>query len=230
MLFFARLGTSIVLFVVLFIVLLIGTLGVGGGIAGARAGAQARQAGRTQSDYEVGQQAGSDFGKRYGKMIMFASLGVAGMASLVISFSGILPWCRKATVPPVVLQPQRETFMQDFPASEPETAVRLKHSGFGIASFISSIILGSLLFVMIVIAAVMQTSTPGGINEKSPVAILLGLFIIVLLLLEFVALGLGIVGLCQKDRKKIFAALGAAFSSVASIGTLLLMIIGSMMK
>jgi hypothetical protein len=33
-------------------------------------------------------------------MISLTSLGVAALISGVISFSGILPWCKKSTLPP----------------------------------------------------------------------------------------------------------------------------------
>jgi hypothetical protein len=106
--------------------------------------------------------------------------------------------------------------------------MELKHSGFGIASFILSIVTGILVFLAVITAGVMEASTPGGINEESIGAIVLGLVLIALFILDLTALGLGIGGLVQKDRKKVFAVLGTAFSGVTIAGTVLLMIIGSM--
>lgn len=103
-----------------------------------------------------------------------------------------------------------------------------KHSGLGIASFITSIAAGILIFAAVVIAGVMETSTPGGLDEKSASAMMVGLAIIALLIVELAALGLGIGGLCRSDSKKIFAILGTTFSAVTIAGTLLLMIIGLM--
>lgn len=103
-----------------------------------------------------------------------------------------------------------------------------KHSGIGIASFITSIIVGILMFLLVIVAGVMETSTPGGMDEKSAGAIIVGLGIFGLLFLDLVALGLGIGGLCQKERKKIMAILGTVFSVVILLGTLGLMVIGSM--
>ena len=104
-----------------------------------------------------------------------------------------------------------------------------KHSGFGIASFVSSIVSGIFLFLIFVIAGVMEESTPGGINEESSAAMAIGLCLLAFLFVAFVALGLGIGGLIQKDRKKLFAVLGTVFSACAFLGTLLLLLIGSAM-
>ena len=104
-----------------------------------------------------------------------------------------------------------------------------KHSGLGVASFITSLVSGILLFLLIVIAGVIEASTPGGMDEKSAAAVIVGLFLFAFLGAAFVALGLGIGGLLQKDRKKIFAILGAVFSAAASLGTIFIMMLGLVM-
>ena len=53
--------------------------------------------------------------------------------------------------------------------------MELKQSGLGIASFILSILCGLLIFVMFIIAGVMEASSPGGIDERSAGAVVLGL-------------------------------------------------------
>jgi hypothetical protein len=100
MLFLKRIATSAVLFVVLFIILFIGSLAVGGAIAGARAGSGNPNAKDFQSGYEVGQQAGADFARRYTGIIFLGSFGASVVGSLAISFSGVLPWCRRAVAEP----------------------------------------------------------------------------------------------------------------------------------
>jgi len=105
-----------------------------------------------------------------------------------------------------------------------------KHSGIGIASFITSILVGALMFLMFVVAGVMAATTPGGINPKSAATIVLGLSIIALLLADFVALGLGIGDLCQRDRNKLFAVLGTVFSAGTMAGTVFLIIIGNLKR
>lgn len=104
-----------------------------------------------------------------------------------------------------------------------------KHSGLGIASFIISLVAGLAILIAIVIAGIMEANTPGGIDENSPEAILLGLVLIGMMFLDLVALGLGIGALFQRDCKKIFAILGTIFSGVVVLGTAFLMVIGSMM-
>jgi hypothetical protein len=103
------------------------------------------------------------------------------------------------------------------------------HSGLGIASFILSLISAVLMFICVVIAGVMA-SQPGGMNEQSAEAMLVGLAIIVFAFLSLVALGLGIGGLCQPDRKKIFAILGIIIAVASIAGVIFLMILGMMMK
>ena len=101
-----------------------------------------------------------------------------------------------------------------------------KHSGLGIASFITSIVSGIFIFLFIVVASVMEASTPGGMDEESAGAVTVGLSLIACMGASFIALGLGIGGLLQKERKKIFAILGTVFSAVSLVGTIFLVIIG----
>jgi hypothetical protein len=106
--------------------------------------------------------------------------------------------------------------------------VSLPHSGLGTASFIISIPVGILLFVIFVIAGVMETTMPGGMDEESPMVILVGLCMLGLMGLDVIAFGLGIAGLCQRHRRKMFAVLGILFSTMVILGTIALMVIGSL--
>jgi hypothetical protein len=101
-----------------------------------------------------------------------------------------------------------------------------KHSGLGIASFITSIVSGLLIFLIAVILAVMEGSTPGGIDEESVGAVLGGLGLFALLGAAVFALGLGVGGLLQKERKKIFAVLGTVFSALTIVVTTFVMLLG----
>ncbi|NJK90634.1 MAG: hypothetical protein HC904_01655 [Blastochloris sp.] len=105
-------------------------------------------------------------------------------------------------------------------------SVALKHSGLGICSFIVSLASAVLMFALFVVAGVMESATPGGIDEKAPATVVLGLFIIGALMLELVALIFGIVTLFQKDRKKLFGILGVVFSGAVILLTLGLMVLG----
>lgn len=108
--------------------------------------------------------------------------------------------------------------------------VEKKHSGLGIASFIISMAVGILMLLLFAVAGVMETSTPGGIDESSAGAMLVGLFLIGLLFLDVIALGLGIAGLTQSHRNRIFAILGMVFASSTMIITLFLMLLGFAME
>ncbi|MCG9740068.1 hypothetical protein L1D32_18060 [Shewanella insulae] len=103
-------------------------------------------------------------------------------------------------------------------AVQPES----KHSGLGIAGFVLSILSTLLIFGLLIIAGVLEATTPGGIDETSPEAIIVGLLLFAFIGLTLVALGLGVAGLFQKQRKKIFAILGTIFSSVTVLATLAL--------
>jgi hypothetical protein len=101
-----------------------------------------------------------------------------------------------------------------------------KHSGLGIASFAMSVLIGLGLFAMFVVAGVMEATTPGGIPDDSGAAIVVGLAIIGLFMLDVVAVVLGVVGLCQANRRKLFAALGLVFSLAIALSTAGLIAIG----
>lgn len=103
----------------------------------------------------------------------------------------------------------------------------LKHSGLGIASFAISIVSAVLIFILFVIAGAIEASTPGGIREESVEAVVIGLGIILMLFVNLVAIGLGIGGLCQSDRRKIFAILGTCFATLTTLLAVLLIIIGN---
>lgn len=105
-----------------------------------------------------------------------------------------------------------------------------KHSGIGIASFVISILAGILIFLVFAVAGSLEVSTPGGIDENSTEAIMIGLAIIGLLFFNVLAVGLGIGGLLQKERKKIFAILGTVFSSFLILSVIGLMILGTMVQ
>lgn len=109
-------------------------------------------------------------------------------------------------------------------------ATPMKHSGLGIASFILSIVIAFLIFLLLMVAGIMEATTPGGMDEESAGAMIVGLFTMLFMFIDFVALGLGIAGLFHRERKKIFAILGTIFSGVTFLGTVMLILIGSMME
>jgi hypothetical protein len=104
-----------------------------------------------------------------------------------------------------------------------------RHSGLGIASFVISILAGTSIFVGIVVVAVMEATTPGGVDENSAEVIVVGAILIAGVGVDLVALGLGIGGLCQRSRKKLFALLGTVFSCAIAVGTVVLIVVGNQM-
>jgi hypothetical protein len=105
-----------------------------------------------------------------------------------------------------------------------------KHSALGITSFVLSLLVGLLVFGVMVVAGILEARRPGGMPEDSPVTILVGLVIIGAMMLDLLAVVLGIVGLVQKDTKKVFAILGLIISALTLFGTIGLIIIGNMIK
>jgi len=92
-----RIATSIVLFVFFFVVVYFAICIVGGAINGAVAGAGSHSA---QDGYDAGRQAGASFVRHNLPAILLISFAISLVSSLALSFSGILPWCKKPRQPP----------------------------------------------------------------------------------------------------------------------------------
>jgi len=105
----------------------------------------------------------------------------------------------------------------------------MKHSGLGVASFVMSIILGISDFAIFVFAGFVEASTPGGMDEESVVAVLIGLFIFGSVLASMAGVVLGIAGVIQRNRQKVFSILGVAFNTAIILGMIGLIVIGLMM-
>jgi hypothetical protein len=114
------------------------------------------------------------------------------------------------------------------PPLERHALPEAKHSGLGIASFVLAIVFGLILFVLIGMAGYQQMKNPKGMDENSPMAMILGLLMIGSLLMNFVGAGLGLAGVLQKNRKKIFAILGLIFNGFAVLGTVALFLLGTL--
>ncbi len=123
-------------------------------------------------------------------------------------------------------QPPQYGQQQQWPMHYPQTQGPLKHSGFGISSFIISLASGLLAFAMVVVAGIMESRTPGGMDEESPEAMVVGLGIILAGLLAVLGAVLGIVGCTLPNRNKIFAILGAIFNALVVLGLLGLIVLG----
>jgi hypothetical protein len=111
-------------------------------------------------------------------------------------------------------------------ADQGDGAAKMRHSGLGIASFVISCVCAVLILVLLIVAGVMEVSTPGGVSEESPVVIVVGLLLIFFVFLALVGLGLGIAGLFQSERKKAFAVLGTVFGLATVGGTAAIVAVG----
>jgi magnesium-transporting ATPase (P-type) len=111
------------------------------------------------------------------------------------------------------------------PSNNP-SPVSPKHSGMGVVSFIISL-LGFFIFVCAIIAGgIIAMKNPDALSQPSGASVVIGMLLLMGFFLCFVGIGLGIAGLVQKDRKKIFAILGLVFNSSIFIGMAILMIFG----
>jgi hypothetical protein len=92
--------------------------------------------------------------------------------------------------------------------------VKQKHSGFGMSSFIICCTVFVLQTLLLVFSVVKSLTDPEWFNYETPGTAIFGLCSMLAILLIFVGLGLGIAGLIEKRRKKVFAVLGVVFNSV----------------
>ena len=99
--------------------------------------------------------------------------------------------------------------------ASPQMIVERPHSKFGIASFVTGLIVGLAELALLIIAGVMETSTPGGISEDDPKAMVLGLFLLLGLLLAFIGATIGVAGLFEANKKKVFCVLGVIFNGLS---------------
>jgi hypothetical protein len=100
-----------------------------------------------------------------------------------------------------------------------------KNSGYGLASIGLSSLSALALFITTIVAGIMQ-SVPGGMDPESGGAMAVGLAIFFFIFLSLIGGALGIVGLLQKDRKKVLAVLGICLSVVTVLCIVGLIIIG----
>src|SRR5450755_1194271 len=73
-------------------------------------------------------------------------------------------------------------------------------SGIGIISLLISVVVGVLLVVLIVVATLIAVGQNGQVNDKDPLAVVVGLGILLGLGGALVGLVLGVVGAMQTDR------------------------------
>ncbi|MDO8673286.1 MAG: hypothetical protein Q7O66_17915 [Dehalococcoidia bacterium] len=84
----------------------------------------------------------------------------------------------------------------------------LKHSGFGIASFMVAVAVGATELLSFSASLFLQTATPGGLRRTSPIAASLGFLMCSGIVMNLVGIVMAAVGSIIKGRKKTFSTLG----------------------
>lgn len=112
---------------------------------------------------------------------------------------------------------------------QPMSGIGRRQSGLGIASFVLAIVAGVTALALVVIAGVMEASSPGGMDEESPQAIIVGLGIFGVLGLSMLGVGLGVGGLVQADRSRAFGAIGLILNILVILGLGGIMVVGMTM-
>ena len=103
---------------------------------------------------------------------------------------------------------------------------RTGHSRFGIASLSISIAIALGIFILFIIAGIIESSSPRGMAEESILAMIIGLFLVVFVGLDLVAIGLGIAGIFQKSRQRGLAVIGTVIALATEIITISIVTIG----
>ncbi len=121
-----------------------------------------------------------------------------------------------------------EAWETQYPAEgySPEGYPPLPHSGLGIASFIIALVAGALLAMLVIAAGVMAATAGGGFDETAPATVALGCTILLAGLGHLVGTGLGIAGVVQRDRRKVFAVLGLVLNGLAILSIAGMLLIG----
>ena len=117
------------------------------------------------------------------------------------------------------------TLYEDFAEVEPA-----RHSGLGVASFILCLAIGLLELGTFVTAGIMGSNNPGGVDEESAAAALIGLTVLAGIFGAVVGVGLGIGGLMQRNRKKIFGILGLIMNGMIVLGVGFLIVVGMLLQ
>ena len=96
----------------------------------------------------------------------------------------------------------------------------MKHSGVGISAFVCGLVaLVATLFTLGWAGVEHANSGGAGIDEKSPVAVMIGLALFAEIFLGLIAVALGLGSLFQSNRKKVFGIIGLALALTQVLGT-----------
>lgn len=107
-----------------------------------------------------------------------------------------------------------------------ESGTRTRHAGTGIASFVLGLVNVLLFILMIGSAVALNVSSGGHVDPHSSQAILLGLFVILICLICLIGTGLGLAGVIQKSKRRLFGIIGLCLNGGTLVLIILLMVIG----
>ncbi|MEL7085466.1 MAG: hypothetical protein AAF268_04885 [Cyanobacteria bacterium P01_A01_bin.3] len=94
------------------------------------------------------------------------------------------------------------------------------------ASFSASISIAVSFILLLLVAGFVESRTPGGVASTELEARFIGLVAVGLFALDILAFILGVIGLFQRDRQKIFPILGTALSGIILAIMLAIVMIG----
>jgi hypothetical protein len=98
-----------------------------------------------------------------------------------------------------------------------------KHTKLGIASFALSLLAGFGMFTLIAIAAILGRIRHWDHDVREVAQFLGAVCLLALVTTNIAAVGLGIAGLAQADRKKVFAILGTVFAALQLVLTVVVL-------
>jgi hypothetical protein len=116
------------------------------------------------------------------------------------------------------------------PAPMASAPVELKHSGVGISAFVCGLVALVTTFITLGWAGMAHAQSGGaGIDEKSPLAVMIGLALFAEIFLGLIAVALGIGSLFQ-NRKRVFGVLGLVLGVAQVAGTVGIIAFGMSMQ
>jgi len=103
---------------------------------------------------------------------------------------------------------------------------RSGQSRMGIASLLISIVNIIVTFILILIAGFWEANAPGGVDENSAAAVILGLCLFGTVGVNMVSIGLGIAAILQKQRIRICAFIGTSLATASLVFNVAIIALG----
>jgi hypothetical protein len=128
---------------------------------------------------------------------------------------------------PPYQQPYQQPYSQDYGYLPYAGSVPQQHSGAGVASFVIGVAMAMVELTMVIMAAVLVQR---GISSQTPQMEIAGCGMILGLAACAICVVLGIVGLTQSNRKKLFAVLGLCINGMILLFVLGLVVLGLAMR